>query len=379
MATEKKTCSHCGKQQGIANYYKTKTTEIYEDGCLPVCKSCLENNFRATDPASFMHILKAIDVPWIPSEYRAIYNKNVKPTAPNSISILGKYIMKMKLVQYKEFGFLQSKEAQEKYETKENYDPIENYNYNRPLETPSNFTSSKSNFNLEERDFTSYREDQEVLRNMDEEEKESETLYTPEEKHYLYSKWGRGYDLPQLLILEKLYLEMCEDFDIRTATQKDYLKKYCVASLRYDECLANQDYESAKKASSMFTNINKEAGFQPIQNQNANENYLNAVSYMVKLAESEGPINSRLWQDYIDYPEDIIDLSIKDIKLWQQQLVANDDSIMSRYAEAYSELQEQDKLLEEEDFGEDDKPQDDLNGIDLGYYDQLEVSDEELE
>ncbi len=379
MAQEKKVCARCKKTYPVDKFYKTKTLETYKDGYLPVCKSCLENTYKATDPASFMHILKAVDVPWVPSEYRTIYNKNVKPNSPNSLSILGKYIMKMKLIQYNKYGFMDSAEAQEKYEQPEYYDSIENYNYDIPLEEPTNFSSSKSNFSLDPITQDNLSEGDRMSINPEEVNSQLKTLensLTQEEINYLVLKWGMSYNRTQLLTLEKMYLEMSEDYDIRTASQKDYLKKYCVASMRYDECLAAQDYEAARKASGMFTNINKEAGFQPIQNQGSNEEYMNAVSYLVKLAESEGPISKDLWKDYMDYPEDIVDLSIKDIKHWQKELVANDDSIMERYSLAKQELEEQDALVKNGKLS-DEEEEDSLNGIDLSYYDDLESEEEE--
>ena len=378
MAQEKKVCARCKKTYPLEKYYKTRTLEVYSDGYLPVCKNCLENTYKATDPASFMHILKAIDVPWVPSEYRTIYNKNVKPNAPNSLSILGKYIMKMKLVQYNKYGFMDSAEAQEKYEQPEYYDSIENYNYDISLDEPVNFSSSKSNFSLEPVTQDNLSEGARMAINPEEIDSQLKTLensLTQEEINYLVLKWGMAYNRTQLLTLEKMYLEMCEDYDIRTTSQKDYLKKYCVASMRYDECLAAQDYEAARKASGMFTNINKEAGFQPIQNQGSNEEYMNAVSYLVKLAESEGPIGKDLWKDYMDYPEDIVDLSIKDIKHWQKELVANDDTIMERYNLAKQELEEQDALVNNGKLS-DEEEEDNLNGIDLSYYDDLEDEEE---
>ena len=52
-----------------------------------------------------------------------------------------------------------------------------------------------------------------------------ENSLTQEEINYLVLKWGVAYNRTQLLTLEKMYLEMCEDYDIRTTSQKDYLKK----------------------------------------------------------------------------------------------------------------------------------------------------------
>ena len=95
------------------------------------------------------------------------------------------------------------------------------------------------------------------------------------------------------------------------------------------------------------------------------------------MAESEGPISKDLWKEYIDYPEDIVDLSIKDIKHWQKELVANDDTIMERYNLAKQELEEQDALVKNGKLSDEEEDEDTLNGVDLSYYDDLEDEEEE--
>jgi len=52
-----------------------------------------------TDPTTFLSILKEIDVPYIPTEWRALL---VKKEARGS-SILGKYVSKMRLNQFKKY------------------------------------------------------------------------------------------------------------------------------------------------------------------------------------------------------------------------------------------------------------------------------------
>lgn len=373
---EKRTCVKCKKTQKETNFYKSKTaSEKCPDLFLPVCKDCLENIFKSSEPQSFMSILKLMDVPWIPSEYRTVYNKNIKPACPNKISLLGKYLMKMKLKQYREYGFMESQAAQEKYESEDNYDSIENYNYNLPIEDPIsvNSLSTSSSFYIDtvisEPSGGDILDREAAAAKVGNSEQVDNNGLTIEEVRYLTFKWGRSYHIDQMLTMERTYQEMCEDFDIRTSGQKNYLRKYCQASLRYDECLSNQDFNAAKQASAMFTSINKEAGFQPIQNKGASDNYLNAVSYLVKLAEEPGPIPK--FDIYAD--PDIVDISIMDIKKWQRDLVKDDDTIMDRFAIAKEQLEEQDALVKNGLIGIDENGP--LANIDMSVYDSLNVVD----
>jgi len=52
-----------------------------------------------TDPTTFLSILKEIDIPYIPSEWRALLIKK----DPRGASILGKYASKMRLNQLKNY------------------------------------------------------------------------------------------------------------------------------------------------------------------------------------------------------------------------------------------------------------------------------------
>lgn len=376
---EKKTCDRCHKTYTVDKFYKTKApTEKYPDGVLPICKTCLENTFKATEPASFMPILYALDIPWLPSEYKAIYSKHAKKSNPNSIALLGKYIMKMKLIQYNSYGFMDTDAAQAKYEQEAFYDPIDNYKYDVSLTVPTSYLSSGGGGDILGLEGITPADDRPAedliaIAGLTEEDfcelqDKSEEL-TTEELKYLILKWGRAYNKSQLLRLEKMYMEMCEDYDIRTTTQKDYLRKFCVASLRYDECLEAQDFESAKKASAMYTNINKEAGFQPILNQGLNNDNLDAVGVIVRMCEEMGPIPVY----NIETNPDIVDITIKDLKLFNRRLVDSDDTIMERFAIAKEELAAQDALVAngvlDDEAAEDDAAS---FGFDTSVYDEVD-------
>ncbi len=395
-STTKKPCARCQRTVPHTNFYKVKeANEEFPDGYLSVCKDCLGNVFKSTEPGTFMYILRAIDIPWIPCEYRNVQQKNATAQNPNKITILGKYIMKMKLVQFKSFGFFDSEAAQAKFEQEPYWDSIENYNYSLPIDT----VPSSSDLRGDPLIGASIPRPQdapagEVLRVMGEGFDKSflmggpsaAAIAAPEllpgvdyqlpeanlefeldetELRYLVAKWGPTYNRSQLISLERKYVEMCEDYDIRTSSHKDYLTKYCQCSLRYDELLGAADLEGARKASTMYSSINKDAGFQPIQDKEQENDYLNAVSFLVKLAEEQGPIPR--YDNSAD--PDIVDITLKDIKLWQKSLVEDDDTLLDRYALAKEELARQDELVHREDYEDDDEP---LYGVDTGVYNSLD-------
>lgn len=374
-SSARKKCIKCDIPRPYANFYKLKTpTDDDPDGYMPLCKSCIEHVYKASEPATFMPILKYLDIPWIPSEYRKIYLTKATPGKPDNLAILGNYIVKMKLKQYKDYSFELSNLAQDRYETEETRDPIENYNYNISLVHLSPLLTSKKNA-IDDKEKVIKEEDMQVTAadEISEFSKQDTTQpeLTKEEAKYLIMKWGKIFTVDQLLTLEKQYQEMCQDFDIRNASQRNYLKKLCIISLRYDDLLLQQNYEDAKKLSSMYTSITKEAGFQPIQNKTANDDYLNSVSYLVKLAESEGPIPV---YDIEENP-DIVDLTIKDFKLWVKNLISDDENITERFDVAKQELDEQDKILKEQDYGDEDGGEEGF-GIDISVYSQLDSLEE---
>lgn len=180
---------------------------------------------------------------------------------------------------------------------------------------------------------------------------------TAEELDFLRAKWGLAYTEEELTYLEKFYIQMTQDYDIRTATQKDYLKKLCIVSLRYDQATERNDFDIARKASEMYSRITKEAGFQPTQAKEEEEAGLNAIGLLVKMCEAKQFIPKFV----TDEPQDQVDFVLKDLELFTKRLVDNDDTITSRVATAVAALEEQDKQLSTAEVADDDDEKSDYN------------------
>ena len=82
---KEKVCSKCRKPMLLEqNFYKTPLTEKYEDGYLDECKKCFTMHINIREPGSFLHLLEAVDVPYIESEWDTLvekYGNNPKTTS----------------------------------------------------------------------------------------------------------------------------------------------------------------------------------------------------------------------------------------------------------------------------------------------------------
>ena len=90
-------CTCCKKTLDEKQFFKTSRTDKHPTGMLPECKTCLAMRVDDTDPMTFLPILKEVDVPYIPSEWRKLLMKK----SAKAGSIVGKYISLMHLNQYK--------------------------------------------------------------------------------------------------------------------------------------------------------------------------------------------------------------------------------------------------------------------------------------
>ena len=71
-----------------------------------MCKKCLTMHVNSWDPETYLWILQEVDVPYVPDEWNKLletYGKN--PEKVTGMTILGKYLSKMKLKQFKEYRF----------------------------------------------------------------------------------------------------------------------------------------------------------------------------------------------------------------------------------------------------------------------------------
>lgn len=95
---ETKTCQKCGKIMSVANFYTAR-----DGNKLDLCKSCLTMHVNNFEPETFTWILKRIDVPYVEVEWNKLRDKEFikNPKKMTGTSVLGKYLSKMRLSQFK--------------------------------------------------------------------------------------------------------------------------------------------------------------------------------------------------------------------------------------------------------------------------------------
>ena len=113
------TCIKCGRTKDDSNFYVTKRLDKYPAGRLNQCKGCLTLLLDNWDPNTYKWILEEVDVPYI----KSIWDKILQDVMASgkkltSVSVLGRYLREMKMLQYREYTYADSDKLNEANEIK---------------------------------------------------------------------------------------------------------------------------------------------------------------------------------------------------------------------------------------------------------------------
>ena len=200
------------------------------------------------NPDTYLWILQEADVPYIPDEWNKLmmsYARDGKKTS--GMTILGRYLSKMKLKQFRDYrwkdnDFLQQmanskiEQAMKRqgYGAAEIADAINKATFELPegeLQEPE-FIAPESNPFIQEDYF-----DRDVSTN------DFDDDLTDEDRTYLRLKWGKTYKPEEWIKLEQLYEEMMASYDIQGAGHIDTLKLVCKTSLKANQLIDIGDIE----------------------------------------------------------------------------------------------------------------------------------------
>lgn len=239
-------CEKCNKTMNQNQFYRSNNTEKYTDnGLMNMCKRCLTMHVDNWDSNTYLWILQEIDVPYVPEEWNKIlakYGKDKKSVT--GMTILGRYLSKMKLKQYKDYRWKDSDFIQqlanhkiEETMTRQGYDiqqitEVINKSVfvmpEKELEIPV-YDDPPPGADTSDEDYFAQQsgiDDDDLIDNL-----------TDEDKIMLRLKWGKGYKPYEWVSLEKLYREMMQSYDIQTAGHIDTLKMVCKTSLKANQLL----------------------------------------------------------------------------------------------------------------------------------------------
>lgn len=318
-------CEKCRKTMDEKQFYGSNNLEKYPEGKLRQCKQCITMHVDNWDPDTYLWILQECDVPYIPEEWNkllASYGKD--RSRVTGMTILGRYLSKMKLKQFKDHRWKDTAYLQEVADKR-----------TEEAMKRQGFSASEIDQALEqgrvpipegELEIPQYSDDAEKGSAIAEDyvaqpEIEIEPLdLTEEDKRYLLLKWGKMYRPDEWVWLEKLYNEMMASYDIQTAGHIDNLKKLCKTSLKAEQLLDIGDIEGAQKAIKMYDVLMKSGKFTAAQNKDAQGEFVDSVGEIVALCEQEGFIP----RYYTDGPQDKVDYTIRDMQRYTRTLVTEE-------------------------------------------------------
>lgn len=344
---ESMVCAKCKKVLKANDFYKSNNLERYPLGRVDTCKQCLTMHIDNWDPNTFIPILQEIDVPWIPDEWNkllATYGKD--RSKMNGTTILGRYMAKMALKQWKDYRWKDTEFLREQAENKIRI-TMEAQGFGA-AEIATQI--ERGTFPMPEKPMAPplFSDDPEILYGQPtvapqpsaaDSVPEEEYDLTDEDKTYLCLKWGRTYNVSEWVRLENLYKQMMESYTIETASHEDTLKLMCKTSLKANQLLDMNDVEGAQKMLKMYDTLLKAGKFSAAQTKDTDGEFITSVSELVAICESEGFIP----RYYIAQPNDRVDETIADIQGYLKTLVTEEMNLGNLIDTAIQQMQQAEK------------------------------------
>lgn len=316
-------CKNCNSTKDGDNFYLSNNLEKYPEGKVDLCKKCMTLHVDNWDPSTYLWILQEVDVPYIPDEWNkllATYGKDRSKLT--GLTILGRYLSKMKLKQYRDFRWADTDHLQDIANAKiEQTMKRQGYGAVEIAEAVN-----KATFTLPE-DIVApppevMKPEQESYAPVEDyfDDGATDALVaelTEEDRLYLRLKWGKAYKPDEWIELEKLYKDMEESYDIQTAGHKDTLKLICKTSLKANQLIDMGDIEGYQKMSKVYDTLMKSGKFTAAQNKAENGEYVDSVSELVALCERDAFIP----RYYTDGPQDKVDRVIQDLEDYTRNLI----------------------------------------------------------
>ena len=353
---KKRYCTKCRATKNEENFYKSNNLEKYPEGFLNQCKDCITMHVDNWDPETFMWILQECDVPYVPDEWNKLlssYGKDV--SSVKGTTIIGRYLSKMKLKQFKDFRWNDTKFLQDKA----NHDKEEAMKRQGFSAAEIADAIEKGSFPIPDKPLVEpeyANEDLEVSDYFDEQTNNDNSItdaLTDEDKLYLRVKWGKAYKPDEWVQLEKLYKEMMDSYDIQGAGHEDTLKLVCKTSLKSNQLLDMGDVEGAQKMIKMYDMLMKSGKFTASQNKAENGEYVDSIAELVAICEKDGFIP----RYYVDGPQDKVDRTLQDLQGYTRTLVTEEMNLGNLIEQAVKQIQadkEKEALRDADAAGDDE-------------------------
>ena len=336
-------CEKCNRTMNGTEFYSSNNLEKYpNNGKFPVCKKCMTMHVDNWNPDTYLWILQEADVPYVPDEWNKLMEKYGRdPQSMTGMTILGRYLSKMKLKQFKDYRWkdteflrqmannkLEQTMKRQGYDAQQIATAIEKSSIAIPegeLKEPVYAPPP----NAPTEDYFAQQSG----------EVEQELDLTDEDRTYLRLKWGKTYKPEEWVKLEQLYEEMMASYDIQSAGHKDTLKLICKTSLKANQLIDIGDIEGFQKMSKVYDSLMKSGKFTAAQNKAESGEFVDSIGELIELCEKEGYIE----RYYVEQPHDKVDLTIQDMQRYTRTLIEDETNISTMVEKALRENAKEDE------------------------------------
>lgn len=336
-------CEKCNRTMNGTEFYSSNNLEKYpNDGKFSMCKKCMTMHVDNWNPDTYLWILQEADVPYVPDEWNKLMEKYGRdPQSMTGMTIIGRYLSKMKLKQFKDYRWKDTEFLQQMANNKleltmkrQGYDAqqiataiekssitIPEGELKEPVYAPPPDAPTEDYFAQQSG------------------EVEQELDLTDEDRTYLRLKWGKTYKPEEWVKLEQLYEEMMASYDIQGAGHKDTLKLICKTSLKANQLIDIGDIEGFQKMSKVYDSLMKSGKFTAAQNKAESGEFVDSIGELIELCEKEGYIE----RYYVEQPHDKVDLTIQDMQRYTRTLIEDETNISTMVEKALRENAKEDE------------------------------------
>ena len=346
-------CKKCNRTMSADQFYGSTNLEKYPEGKLDTCKKCISMHVDNWKPETYVWILQECDVPYVPDEWSKLLESYARdPSKVTGMTILGRYLSKMKLKQYKEYRWKDTEFLQELADNKLEQ-AMKRQGYSAAEIT---MAQEAKKIIIPEEGFKEPVYAEPVVEDYFAQQAGGDDInidLTDEDRTYLRLKWGKAYKPEEWVKLEQLYEEMMSSYDIQGAGHIDTLKLVCKTSLKANQLIDMGDVEGFQKMSKVYDSLMKSGKFTAAQNKAETGEFVDSVGELIELCERQGYIE----RFYIDQPNDKVDLTIQDMQRYTRTLIEEETNLSNMVEQALKQIQKEDEDAEnnqETDIVDDD-------------------------
>ena len=357
-----KLCTKCSKMMDENTQFYT-----YKNGeKTAMCKKCLTMHIDNFNPETYLWLLQDMDVPYVEAEWNVLRDRAfAKNPNLNGMSVFGKFLSKMKLKQWNQYGWADTERLKMLNEEKSKQQQAEKEQFEAQIKAQfdnGEITEAqyKTLISTETQNDDYYAGTGPMLHvpgaatdnPYNENNFIDESLLsgpaaqlTEDDKIYLAMKWGRLYQPADWIELERNYNEMMNSFDIQDADTINTLILLCKTNLKMNQAIDCGDVEGFQKLSKVSESLRKSAKFTAAQNKEQKSDYVDSVGELVTMCERDGFIP----RFATDIPQDKVDLTLKDMNSYVHKLVTQDLGFGQQIEDALKKIQIQQQMRETEE------------------------------